>query len=288
MKKIVLSGLVFAMLLGPIYSCQKEVKLKSETSVSQLNSNKSLSDLTDDFIMQQRKLQNTKVSPFWRRVIGADLTGAGVGALAGMGVGAAAAGIGAVAGGIVGGLFGGAGASFTEAGGLVAPENTGGIDIVNNANNPYDFVGVMHYDIMRTCQADTAYYLLQNGTINMSTYKTTVFGIAAAEYKDIEDYMENFSNDEFKGIIYDLPTITDISDFFVSTNSSVSAFSSRALSILNTYSDALDETTSPDEFIAYSIQAEAIVLADTVLNDKEKAFILGYMSTARIALGYYM
>ncbi len=286
MKKIVLSGLMFAMILSSTYSCQKEVDLNANKTTIQENTKNSISDITADYILGQSKLPESKINPFWRRVIGADLTAAGVGALAGMGVGAAAAGVGAIPGAIVGGLFAGAGASFTAAG-ISAPENTGGVGTTYNSNNPYDFAGTMHYQIMRDCQANPDTYTL-NDEINMSTYKTEVFNIASGKYTTINSYKELFVDKDYKTMIYDAQNVSDISDFFVTTNSKLSGLSSRAISTLNSYSDALDLTNNPSDFITYSISAESSVLSDTNLNDKEKAIILSYMSTARIALGYYL
>lgn len=286
MKKIVLSGLMFAVILSSTYSCQKEVDLNANKTTIQENTKNSISDITADYILGQSKLPESKINPFWRRVIGADLTAAGVGALAGMGVGAAAAGVGAIPGAIVGGLFAGAGASFTAAG-ISAPENTGGVGTTYNSNNPYDFAGTMHYQIMRDCQANPDTYTL-NGEINMSTYKTEVFNIASGKYTTINSYKELFVDKDYKTMIYDAQNVSDISDFFVTTNSKLTGLSSRAISTLNSYSDALDLTNNPSDFITYSISAESSVLSDTNLNDKEKAIILSYMSTARIALGYYL
>lgn len=284
MKKLFYGGLLLALVGIAFMACTKEESLSENTSSTE--SELLIGTLTQGYINEQSKLPAEKVSPFWRRVIGADLTGAAAGVIAGGAGGAIAGGIGAVPGAIIGGVLVGAGASFTLAGQEPVAANLGGTPQTTNHQNPYDCVGLSHYNAMYEMEMNKLTYM-PKGVLNMKAYKDLVFKHIKLTYGDHDQY-KAYVNDDFiaKEITFHANRVGDLASYFVSENNRINKMSVNALNILRDYSKALESTINTDDFVTYSIKSENIVVNSKLLSI-EKVYILSYMSTARIGVGYY-
>jgi len=286
MKKLIYGSLFFAIVGIGIVGCKKEdiQSSPSQLSAQIIDDNADLlSDISYSYVQTQQLLTTEKLSPRWNRIIGADLTGALGGAIAGGAAGSLIGGVGAGPGALIGGLLGGAGASFTEAGGIVAPGNQGGTPIIENINNPYDFVGILHYEIMGEMTSNHETYWVNN-ELNYSLYKEMVFS-------KLKSYsIDNFNNfnDDFwiKEIKFHAAWQEEYIEYFSSSNSRLSTLSNTCLSIAEDYYSALTLTNNTDDFVQYSINAENLVVNSNLI-DIEKKYLLIFMSTARIGVGYY-
>ncbi len=283
MKKVMFSGLVIALVGVGFYSCKKDSKL---TEVTEINNSKLISQTSSSYELEQSKISAPKISPFWRRVIGADLTGAGAGVIAGGVAGAVVGGIGSVPGAIIGGILGGAGASFTLAGAEGIAANPGGNTGGSNPNNPYDFMGAVHYDIVNTMLNDKEEYF-PNNQLDYAKYEQLVFAQLKVKYQDCDDKKAIFPCAFYSSeILFHANRTGNIVSYFTSNNSRISAMSSNVRLIIKDYSQAIQATNNKSDFTQYSLACENIIVGSS-LNDLDKMQILSYMATARYGIAYY-
>ena len=284
MKKIIFNSLIIALLGVAFNSCNKDSKL---TEVAKFNNSNLITQTTSNYINEQSKFPSTKISPFWCRVIGADCTGAGAGVIAGGTAGSLIGGIGAVPGAIIGGILGGAGASFTTAGREGITAKPGGNSGSSNSNNPYDFMGALHYDIVNIMLNNKNEYF-PNNNLNYAKYEELVFAQLKVKYQDCDDKKASFPADFYSSeILFHANRTEDIVSYFSIDNPRISGMSNNVRLIIQDFSRAIQETTNKSDFIKYSISCENIIV-NSCLNNYDKMQILSYMATARYGISYYL
>ena len=282
MKKIIY-GSLFLTLIG-IVGCKKDQIMQNNLTQSK-DSTSMITQITDNYISAQSEIPAEKISPFWRRVIGADLTGAGAGVIAGGVAGAVTGGIGSVPGAIIGGILGVAGASFTAAG-QENIANPGGNTGEPNPNNPYDFIGDIHYDIVDEMVNNYDLYMV-NGELNYSKYEKLVFDHLKLKYENCDDKKHCFQCNFFASEIqFHANRDGNIVSYFVESNPRLNGMSSVVRNIIKEYSQAIQSTNKKGDFTEYSIACEDIIV-NSQLNEQEKLQVLSYMATARYGINYY-
>ncbi|MBA3683166.1 MAG: hypothetical protein H0W73_18675 [Bacteroidetes bacterium] len=276
MKKIILMASVILL----IVSCQKqktpaEIGNSKTTNSSTLPNNleKDITNITNNYFATLEPHTGAAKPPKWIGVVLADLAGAYMGATMGgsMGgdVGAASGGIavGALASIVVGKLDG-------------HIPNGGGTVLTANINNPYDFTGRIHYDIITRVYANPN-LIYVNNQLDCNLYRDLAFNRMRENNFNADQYKTLFSTSFYCNNTNPLGN-QSIIDFI---NASTIADSTEK-SILVSYSTALMNTTQSSGFPAYSIQIENSIVSSS-LPLQSKTLLLTYMSTARHGVAFW-
>ena len=156
-------------------------------------------------------------------------------------------------------------------------------DSIKNNSNPYDSVGLIHYDIVAYFLANPALCQADDGEMELSAFYTVAFNMLINNYPSlpITDNMQNYF-----GHLDLVSVINDMSyDFSVITNSSIQNNSLRQ--VVYTYQQDFDNATDAATFFPYSIIIESQVANNSSYSDLEKQIVLSYMATARYGFWFW-
>ncbi|MBP7103430.1 MAG: hypothetical protein KBA86_09310 [Bacteroidales bacterium] len=228
------------------------------------------------------------------QIAGADLTGLLTGAGIGSGVGNAIGGpVGAGIGATIGGVVGGTAASLSKWGQIKDSHDSlaKGISQSNMANmhseagnddNPYDSVGLIHYQLMNHF-FENEYLFQLNSVFNDSTYYVNAITLFPQYYNlNITNYSQYFPFLEFTNALDESNSFS----FSELLNNYIENEDLRT-TILNYDQERLN-STSFSNFYNYSIDIEDEVCNNTNINDMDKQIALSYMATARYGYWYWI
>jgi hypothetical protein len=266
----VCTGLLMVMVAGALifYGCKKEnTATQDETSVKQ-----------------------QKLSQKWKNILAADAGGAGIGAILGSSGGP----IGTVGGAIISGV----GASILQArieknkekeAGTVEEEEVSLPSIdessAGNNNNPYDYIGKVHYQLMNDFLVNLQFYCTDDGEFSLYIYYQNVADMLPNYVEELsEEVITNFSIENLSQCIEmssnEIETIFSAMEMEMNINSQLRT-------ILVSYENYSKTCPNFEDFYDYSVLKEQEVLDNTIFTDLEKQIALSYMATFRWGYWYW-
>jgi hypothetical protein len=267
-QKIITICMVVIGIMLPINSCQKESTLPNNPQSTSMK----LKALT--------KSERDQVAA-------ADAAGALIGSAAGFAAGGP---VGALLGAIAGGAFAsvamrheikrGEGAVAPVAGVSHGnlPNLDDGDDSAGNEDNPYDYVGKTHYQVMNVLLADNSLYCNTDGNFNLETCSTSIVNI-------LPNYI-TMPIDEEAVSIANLQTCLDNKEKPVGNILAPMGLNPELSNILIEYENVAKESSNFNTFHEYSIVKEEAVLHSS-FTSAEKQIALSYMSTLRWGTWYW-
>ncbi|NLE04883.1 MAG: hypothetical protein GX638_08790 [Crenarchaeota archaeon] len=282
MKKfryIIATVFVVAMGLAIFFACEKE------------NNNESYNEKGISNKIQKEKLPPEEAA----QVAGADLKAVPAGAAGGAAVGAAIGGpVGAGIGAGIGGVVAGLGASLEKWGQIKASHDSlvKGVsqnamaviyDEAGNDENPYDSVGLIHYQLINYFILNE-YLFESNNVFDPELYYANAI-ILLPQYYPMNttlSYSQYFSYIEFQNASMETNS-SSLNELFDITIENV-----ELRSTLLEYEQERVNSTSFSSFYDCSILVENEVLNNENINDLDKQIALSYMATARYGYWYWI
>jgi len=224
----------------------------------------------------------------WLRILGKDLLGALSGAYTGSQIGSSVPGLGTGVGAAIGAVVGGAGASLVEAGKEDKPAagNQGGAIVVHNAQNPYEYVANLHYEIIKDIAEDSL-IVYKNGKFIFNSY----YNYVISKMRNIfdNDNLKYFREDIFKNVSNFVDNYNHDLLFFVNDNETpyYNKITPEERIILNLYYELFEIAPNYETFAMISIGFENIINNSIYLDEKTKAVLLTNMATARVGIAYW-
>ena len=229
-----------------------------------------------------------------KSIVTADMKGALDGAAKGATTGAAIAGAtGAGWGALFGGIVGGTIASIDQ-----YRENHPSTSVdtttqfqpsisfpnsIKNSLNPFDSIGLIHYEIVAMFMANPALCRTNSGTLDYPVFYTTIFNILINNYPSLQitTAVQNyFKYTDFESVRNDMND-----DFSIIANNCIQNDDLRQIVI--SYQQFFDSETEYTSFCSYSISVESQIINNTLYSDIEKQIVLSYMATARYGFWFW-
>jgi hypothetical protein len=265
-QKIITICMIIVGIMLPINSCQKESTLPN-------NPQSTLTKL--------QKLNNTERA----EIAGADAIGAAIGAAAGSAGGPIGAAFGALAGGIAASVLMRAEIKQRDGESLTAnvsqvclPNLDEGDGSAGNEDNPYDYVGKTHYQVMNVLLADHSLYCNTNGNFSLETCSTSIVNVLPT--------FATMPVDMGAVSIVDLQTCINNKEMPLENILPLTGLNPALYGILIEYRDFANASPNFNTFRMFSIMKEGEILYSS-FSEMEKQVALSYMSTLRWGTWYW-
>jgi len=263
-------GVIGVVAIGAsvFFACEKENNFKSNVS--------------DDIVKSQKAMSPGDKA----QIIGADLTGMLTGGAAGATIGNAIGGpVGAATGATIGGVIGGVGSSLAKWGQLKAQHDSVNQNVsettmshmkdeAGNNENPYDSVGLIHYQLVHYYIENESLYEI-GSEFDSPTYYANAMELFPQYYTSINitDFPQYFPYSTFLNVLNDseLPLEQLLNECIENPN---------LKNMLLLYDQERINSADFSVFYTYSIAMEHEVL-NSSFSAMDKQLALSYMATAR-------
>lgn len=162
---------------------------------------------------------------------------------------------------------------------------SGQIDI--NETNPYDSYGYWHYASIDNVLVDPERYLDGEDFDNTRFYETTKEFLSdhgVGNHADYESITLDLANEKlaFNSELFNRYALSGGLSYLLENGK----IQESVYQVMKPYYNVLENVTSSQEFVDYSLQAEELVV-NSELKRKEKEIVLSTMATARYGIQYW-
>ena len=295
MRKTIVIIILVLLSIGVFYSCSKKDDKTNINAATNIQATINQEDFLK-YLAEQKPTNIRKTAPYWATVVGADVFGgcAVVGALGYFNIACPyCGGAGFFAGAALGSLAVGIPCPLCPKNNPYAqltPYNPNTKpDIFSNPSNPYDFVGVMHNQVMYNVTSNPTIYI--SSQTNSLNYNLVIQEIASTYASN-----QNVTSDYFFSIV---PS-QKLNNYVTTLNASSAPYNTLVLGLYNSgqidnfvyttmtdYYSTITSYTNYQDIYKYSIGVEN-KLSLTNANTQDKQLLFSVLSIGRYSAGYWI